>query len=98
MNKKHKKGFINHLKAIQWLTEKGYFVFDNISSLGCCDVVALNTEGETLLIDIKTVTRRKDKSIINRVPTKQQNKMKVNLLMVDENGNCKLVKYKKTSQ
>ena len=98
MNRKHKKGFINHLKAIQWLTKKGYFVFNNISGLGCCDIVALNTDGETLLIDIKTVTRRKDKSIINRVPTKQQNKMKVNLLMVDENGNCKLVKYKKTSQ
>ena len=78
MNKKHQKGFVNHLKAIQWLTKKGYFVFNNISSLGCCDVVALNTKGETLLIDIKTVTRRKDKSIINR-------------LMVDEK-NCYFIK------
>tara|TARA_R100000908_G_scaffold59948_1_gene37006 strand:- start:773 stop:1063 length:291 start_codon:yes stop_codon:yes gene_type:complete len=96
MNNKHKKGFINHLIAIQWLTKKGYFVFNNISSLGCCDVIALNTEGETLLIDIKTATRRRDKSIINRVPTKQQNKMKVNLLMVDEKGNCKFIKCKKS--
>ena len=84
MNKKHQKGFINHLKAIQWLTKKGYFVFNNLSSLGCCDVVAMNTKGETLLIDIKTVTRRKDKSIINRVPTKQQKKLNITLLMVDE--------------
>tara|TARA_R110000765_G_scaffold95560_2_gene179875 strand:- start:747 stop:1022 length:276 start_codon:yes stop_codon:yes gene_type:complete len=91
MNKKHQKGFINHLKAIQWLTKKGYFVFNNISSLGCCDVVALNTKGETLLIDIKTVTRRKDKSIINRVPTKQQKKINVILLMVDKK-NCYFIK------
>ena len=95
MNKKHQKGFINHLKGIIWLTKKGYFVFNNISNMGCCDIVALNTKGETLLMDIKSVTRRKDNSIINRVPTNQQNKMKVNLLMVDEIGNCKLVKYKK---
>tara|TARA_R110001592_G_scaffold285484_1_gene553913 strand:- start:507 stop:782 length:276 start_codon:yes stop_codon:yes gene_type:complete len=91
MNKKHQKGFVNHLKAIQWLTKKGYFVFNNISSLGCCDVIALNTKGETLLIDIKTVTRRKDKSIINRVPNKHQKKINVILLMVDEK-NCYFIK------
>ena len=91
MNKKHQKGFINHLKAIQWLTKKGYFVFNNLSSLGCCDVVAMNTKGETLLIDIKTVTRRKDKSIINRIPSKQQKKLNITLLMVDEK-NCYFIK------
>ena len=91
MNKKHQKGFINHLRAIQWLTKKGYYVFNNLSSLGCCDIVALNTKGETLLIDIKTVARRKDKSIINRVPTKQQKKLNIVLLMVDKK-NCYFVK------
>jgi len=91
MNKKHQKGFINHLRAIQWLTKKGYYVFNNLSSLGCCDIVALNTKGETLLIDIKTVTRRKDKSIINRVPTKQQKKLNIVLLMVDKKS-CYFVK------
>ena len=91
MNKKHQKGFINHLRAIQWLTKKGYYIFNNLSSLGCCDIVALNTKGETLLIDIKTVTRRKDKSIINRVPTKQQKKLNIVLLMVDKK-NCYFVK------
>ena len=29
MNRKHQKGFINHLKAIQWLTKKGYFIFSH---------------------------------------------------------------------
>ena len=91
MNKKHQKGFINHLRAIQWLTKKGYYVFNNLSSLGCCDIVALNTKGETLLIDIKTVTRRKDKSIINRVPTKQQKKLNIVLLMVDKKS-CYFIK------
>tara|TARA_R100000995_G_C3442350_1_gene103966 strand:- start:65 stop:340 length:276 start_codon:yes stop_codon:yes gene_type:complete len=91
MNKKHQKGFINHLRAIQWLTKKGYYIFNNLSSLGCCDIVALNTKGETLLIDIKTVTRRKDKSIINRVPTKQQKKLNIVLLMVDKKS-CYFVK------
>ena len=91
MNKKHQKGFINHLRAIHWLTKKGYYVFNNLSSLGCCDIVALNTKGETLLIDIKTVTRRKDKSIINRVPTKQQKKLNIVLLMVDKKS-CYFIK------
>ena len=67
------------------------YIFNNLSSLGCCDIVALNTKGETLLIDIKTVTRRKDKSIINRVPTKQQRKLNIVLLMVDKK-NCYFVK------
>ena len=34
MNRKHKKGFINHLKAIQWLTKKGYFVIDEVKEGG----------------------------------------------------------------
>ena len=91
MDGKHKKGFVNHLRAIQWLTEQDYIVFNNLSTLGDCDIVAMNTDGETLKIDIKTVSKRKNKSIIYRSPTKEQKKKNIVLLMVYENGKCELI-------
>ena len=91
MDGKHKKGFVNHLRAIQWLTEQDYIVFNNLSSLGDCDIVAMNTDGETLKIDIKTVSKRKNKSVIYRTPTKEQKKKNLVLLMVYENGKCELI-------
>ena len=88
---KHKKGFVNHLRAIQWLTENDYIVFNNLSSLGDCDIVAMNTDGETLKIDIKTVSKRKNKSVIYRSPTKEQKKKNIVLLMVYDDGKCELI-------
>ena len=91
LDNKHKKGFINHLRAIQWLTENDYIVFNNLSSLGDCDIVAMNTDGETLKIDIKTVSKRKNKSVIYRSPTKEQKKKNICLLMVYDDGKCELI-------
>ena len=48
LDKKHKKGYLNHLRAIEWLTSKEYYVFDNVSGLGPCDLIALKDDGETL--------------------------------------------------
>ena len=91
MNKKHQTGFINELKAILWLSAKGYYVFKNTSGLGPCDVIALNEEGSVLFIDIKSETKRKDGSIINRVPTAKQKRLRIRLLMVSKHGNCTLI-------
>ena len=49
MDQKHKKGFTSHLYAIQYLTKLGYWVFDNISKQGPCDLMAMNEEGNILL-------------------------------------------------
>ena len=91
MDRKHQKGFINELKAILWLSAKGYYVFKNTSGLGPCDVIALNEEGSVLFIDIKSETKRKDGSSINRVPTAKQKRMRIRLLMVSKHGNCTLI-------
>ena len=91
MDRKHQKGFINELKAMQWLSTQGYYVFKNTSGLGPCDVIALNEEGSVLFIDIKSETKRKDGSIINRVPTAKQKRMRIRLLMVSKHGNCTLI-------
>ena len=62
LDKKHQKGFLNHLRAIEWLTAQEYYVFDNISGLGPCDLVALGEDGEVITskIDGKYKTLVKD--------------------------------------
>ena len=34
---------------MQWLTEKNYFVFDNVSGLGPCDVIAMDKRGKIII-------------------------------------------------
>ena len=92
LDKKHKKGFINHTKAILWLTENNYYVFNNISGLGPCDVIAMNDDGDIIKIDIKSESVRKTGTHaghkIRRMPSEQQKKMGVKLLMVTKEGKC----------
>tara|TARA_R100001591_G_scaffold1130_1_gene2890 strand:+ start:4144 stop:4446 length:303 start_codon:yes stop_codon:yes gene_type:complete len=92
LDKKHKKGFINHTKAILWLTENNYYVFNNISGLGPCDVIAMNDDGDIIKIDIKSESIRKTGTHaghkIRRMPSEQQKKMGVKLLMVTKEGKC----------
>ena len=88
LNKKHQKGFLNHLRALQWLTDKEYFVFDNVSGLGPCDVIALDIKGNTILIDVKSVSYRKNGSVIYRMVNKRQKLMGIKLLMVTKEGKC----------
>ena len=73
---------------MQWLTEQEYFVFDNVSGLGPCDVIAMDKNGIVVSIDIKTVSYRKDGSVIYRIANKQQKQMGIKLLMVTKEGKC----------
>ena len=92
LDKKHKKGYLNHLRAIEWLTSKEYYVFDNVSGLGPCDLIALKDDGETLKIDVKSESVRKTGRFagyrITRMLSEIQKKMGVKLLMVSEAGKC----------
>ncbi len=92
IDKKHKKGFLNHLRAIEWLTAQEYYVFSNVSGLGPCDLIALDTNGEILKIDVKSESVRKSGSHagykIKRILSDTQKKMGVKLLMVSETGKC----------
>ena len=94
MNRKHQKGFISHIQAIKFLSDQGYYVFDNFSRLGPCDLIGINEHGEILLVDVKSTSTRKSGALkgylITRTPTDLQKKLKIRILMVDEEGNCTL--------
>jgi len=67
-------------------------VFDNVSGLGPCDVIAMDDEGNIIRIDIKSESIRKTGTHagykIKRIPSKQQKKMDIKLLMVTKQGKC----------
>ena len=69
-----------------------YYVFDNVSGLGPCDVIAMDEEGNIMKIDIKSESIRKTGTQagykIRRMTTKLQNKMGIKLLMVSNAGKC----------
>ena len=102
MDHKHKKGFTSHLHAIQYLTKLGYWVFDNISKLGRCDLIGLNEKGEILLVDVKSTSKRKTGNFagyyVKRVPTKQQKELGIRILMVSDDGSCTLEKPQKLAK
>ena len=56
---KHKKGFINHWRAIEWLTKHEYYVYSNVSGLGPCDLIAMDMDGNIIRIDVKSESIRK---------------------------------------
>ena len=99
MDQKHKKGFASHLHAIQYLTKLGYWVFDNISKLGPCDLIGLNDKGEILMVDVKSTSKRKSGThagyFIKRAPSKQQKELGIRILMVSEDGSCVFEKPQK---
>jgi phage host-nuclease inhibitor protein Gam len=91
MSRKTVKGTIGEHKAIIQLMEDGYHVAKAVDQHCPFDVVAVDEDGNVKLIDVKTVTIRKNikpnwsmkSKRINRVLTKIQKKMGVEHLMVD---------------
>ena len=109
LNQKHATGVISELKATQFLIKNGFLVFTNTSPNGLIDIIAVNDDGDVFLIDVKTITHRKkykylSKKEINRCPTKNQKKMGVIIMMIDEENikfspsNCDLAKIIKKLQ
>jgi len=90
MSKKSIKGTVGEHKVIVQLLEDGYHVAKAVDPQCPFDLVAVGEEGDVKLIDVKSVSYRKNtKSTwkkskeINRVPTTRQKKMKIELIMVD---------------
>ena len=95
LNKKHISGTVSEYRAVNKLLELGFLVFKNVSCHGFIDVIAISPNNETFRIDIKTASRRvSDKTmsvgyyrrsgeIIYRVPSSEQKKYNVVLLIVD---------------
>jgi len=91
MSKKSIKGTIGEHKVIVQLLEDGYHVAKSVDPHCPFDLVAVGEEGDVKLIDVKSVSYRKNTKLtwtkkskkINRVPTARQKKMKIELVMVD---------------
>ena len=83
-NKKHIKGDQAELIAQEFFIKKGYYVFNNISQHGPVDMVILDNDGYTLLIDVKAISlRSKNGWKVNRVPSEEQEKLGVHLVYVN---------------
>jgi hypothetical protein len=73
------------------LLEDGYHVAKSVDPHCPFDLVAVGEEGDVKLIDVKTISYRKNtkpnwtkkSNKINRVPNARQKKMKIELVMVD---------------
>jgi hypothetical protein len=83
-NSKHIKGDQAELIAQEFFIKKGYYVFNNISQHGPVDMVVLDKDGYTLLVDVKAISlRSKNGWKVNRVPSEEQEKLGVHLVYVN---------------
>jgi len=83
-NKKHIKGDQAELIAQEFFIKKGYYVFNNISQHGPVDMVVLDNDGYSLLIDVKAISlRSKNGWKVNRVPSEEQERLGVHLVYVN---------------
>ena len=90
MTKKTIKGTIGEYKAIIQLMEDGYNVAKSVDQHCPFDLVAVDKDGNVKLIDVKTIAMRKKfkpnwtikSKRINRVLTKVQKKMGVQLMFL----------------
>ena len=88
---KIKKGMVAEQIAIQYLLEKGFFVFKNLYGVGPADLIAINEKGAVEIFDVKTESYRKTwkpGTRICRKLTQEQKKLKMKFIFVDKDGAC----------
>ena len=83
-NKKHIKGDQAELIAQEFFIKKGFYVFNNISQHGPADMCVLDHDGYIMLVDVKAVSlRAKNGWKVNRSPTKEQDKLGIEIIYVN---------------
>ena len=83
-DKKHIKGDRAELIAQEFFIEKGFFVFNNVSAQGPVDMAGMDKDGNIMLVDVKALSlRTKNGWKVNRVPTKEQDKLGVELVFLN---------------
>ena len=81
---KSAKGMIAELKAIKLLTKQGYWCARSLDPHSPFDIVAVDKKGKIRLIDVKVNSYRKaDKRRINRILSKKQKELNIEIMMVD---------------
>tara|TARA_R110000765_G_scaffold111867_1_gene203797 strand:+ start:448 stop:705 length:258 start_codon:yes stop_codon:yes gene_type:complete len=78
---KHGRGMIAVNLVHNFLIKQGYQVFSEDQTQGMIDMVAINEEGDMLLIDVKALARRKDGTKINRIIRPNQKNLKIRLTL-----------------
>ena len=76
------KGAIGEHKVIVQLLEDGYQVAVAVDPQCPFDLIAVDEEGDCRKFDVKTISRRKDETKINRVLTSKQKKLGIELIEV----------------
>ena len=60
-----RKGDISEHYAVTWLWEQGYEVFKNSGCSGAIDLIAMDSEGNMTLIDVKTAKKDSRRKVWN---------------------------------
>ena len=103
-NNKHcdsSKGAMTAFSAVTWLWDKGYEVFKNCGCTGLADLVARDSKGDIILIDVKTAQPQLHKDTGNNLTkctgrTREQVEAGVQLLMFNsQTRKLKFVKHRK---
>ena len=103
-NSKHcdsRKGDMAEFYAVTWLWDNGYEVFKNCGCTGLADLVARDSKGDIILIDVKTAQPQLHKDTDNNLTkctgrTSEQVKAGVQLLMFNsQTRKLKFVKHRK---
>lgn len=83
-DERHLRGMMSETKAQFKLLKQGYHVYVNYAGSGPIDLVAVHPDtGEIRLIDVKTLSKRKDGSRIHRVPKQHQKEIGVEIMEID---------------
>ena len=101
-----RKGDLAEYYAVTWLWDHGYEVFQNSGCSGPIDMIAMDSKGEIILIDVKTARLKdpklNDPSFTNGVKsnhgrTEHQIKLNVKILLFNpSNRELRFVKHEKT--
>jgi Holliday junction resolvase-like predicted endonuclease len=103
-NSKHcdsRKGDMAEFYAVTWLWDNGYEVFKNCGCTGLADLVARDSKGDIILIDVKTAQPQLHKETGNNLTkctgrTREQVEAGVQLLMFNsQTRKLKFVKHRK---
>ena len=96
-----RKGDMAEFYAVTWLWDNGYEVFKNCGCTGLADLVARDSKGDIILIDVKTAQPQLHKDTGNNLTkcagrTPEQVKAGVQLLMFNsQTRKLKFVKHRK---
>ena len=86
-DEKHMKGTAGELPVARHFVELGYYVYSPVVyQSGPIDIIAVNDNGELLLLDAKTESTRADGSRVHRVRTPIQKEIRVQLAYTRNNN------------